>query len=89
MENNKFYLKCRKSNDYDIDVSNWLRILDYEVERGGRYKITVRSRNEEKTIELKANAAFNIEFATGWPPNNKISWPAFRLIMEGNKNDRQ
>lgn len=82
MENRKFYLKARKENDYDIDVANWLRVVSFEAGRGGRYKIVVKTRGEEKTINLKANHAFNIDFAEGWPPKNLISWPSFRLIME-------
>lgn len=88
MENRKFYLKARKQNDYNLDVTNWLRILNYEVERGGRYKLTVKSRGEEKVLRLTANSAFNIDFAEGWPPKNMISWPTFRLILEGRENAR-
>ena len=82
MENRNFYLKARKVNNYDIDVHNWLKILFYEVKRNGKYKLTVKIRGEEKIICLKTSAAFNIDFAEGWPPKHTISWPVLRTIME-------
>lgn len=85
MENRNFYLKARKENDYGIDVHNWLKVISYEVERGGRYKLVVKTRGEELVLNLKANHAFNVDFAEGWPPKDLISWPTFRLIMEGRK----